>query len=181
MVSAAAAALANPLAVARDEQASPGVVWPRPAAPGFLMTGDDGSRFDFASKLRGRISAVQTIFVGCSGVCPIQGAVFAAITERSAVADLQLLSITVDPLGDSPQALQAWLRRFRAPTLWRAAVPRMQDVDALIAFLRGAPQRPGTHPAQVYLFDRSARLAYRSADMPGSAQLCSLLAQLAVA
>jgi protein SCO1/2 len=121
------------------------------------------------------------MFAGCSTTCPIQGAVFSAAADLVKDPQVQFLSLTIDPLGDSPKALGAWLARFGEHRAWSAGVPKVQDVDALSAFLRGVQPKPGTHSAQVFLFDRQARLAYRTGDMPAPEQLAQLLAMLAAA
>jgi hypothetical protein len=60
-----------------------------------------------------------------------------------------LLSLSVDPLGDSPQAVRAWRDRFGAHANWQAAVPRIEDVDRLLDFVRGRAVGADRHTAQV--------------------------------
>ena len=57
----------------------------------------------------------------------------------------------------------------------------MQDVDALAEFLRGVPPKTGTHSSQVFLFDRQARLAYRTVELPSAEHVVELLAMLSAA
>ncbi|MGF6931380.1 hypothetical protein OKW41_000519 [Paraburkholderia sp. UCT70] len=68
--------------------------------------------------LREGITAVQTIYTGCGSVCPLQGALFSAVQDRMLQArtryPIRLLSIGIDPFGDVPSALRAWLLRFNA-------------------------------------------------------------------
>jgi len=180
-----AAALVGALGL--DARAAPaaaapkGLVLPRQPAPNLPLTDTSGGSMGLSARLGGKVTAVQLMFAGCSSTCPIQGAVFAAVAERVRAADVQLLSLTVDPLGDSPQALRDWLRRFGQHRFWTAAAPRVQDVDALAGFLRGTPPKPGTHSSQVFLFDRHARLAFRTVDQPSAEHLAGLLEQLAAA
>jgi protein SCO1 len=148
------------------------------------VTTAEGRTVSLRSLLEGHITAVQLMFTGCSATCPIQGAVFADTSRMLAGAtrELRLLSVSIDPLGDSPKALDAWLSRFGAPPQrWTAAVPRMQEVDALIDFLRGRASGVDRHTAQAFLFDRQARLAFRTIDMPSGADLSALMRQLAEA
>ena len=121
------------------------------------------------------------MFAGCSSTCPIQGAVFAAVAQQVKAPDMQLLSLTVDPLGDSPQVLSDGLGRFGRYHLWTAGAPRVEDVDRLAEFLRGVPPKAGTHSPQVFLFDRQARLAFRTVDLPSAEHVAYLLTQLAAA
>lgn len=119
------------------------------------------------------------MFAGCSTVCPIQGVIFAEVARKVHKRGVRLLSLTVDPLGDSPQALHGWLDRFGRQPNWTAAAPRVQDVDLLAEFLRGAPAAAGSHSTQVFLLDRRAQLAFRTVELPSVEHLVGLLEQLA--
>ena len=60
---------------------------------------------------------VGFFYTGCSTVCPPQTAMLRALRERLDAAPrgaprARLLSITVDPLGDPPEAIRAYARRF---------------------------------------------------------------------
>jgi len=132
--------------------------------------------------LRGRVTAVQLMFTGCSATCPIQGALFADAQQRLAHSDarLQLLSISIDPLGDDVNAMRAWLAKFGAESArWNALLPRIQDVDRLLDFLRGRAAGVDRHTAQAFVFDRQARLVYRTEDMPEPAELARLMQRIA--
>lgn len=174
---AAGESLAQPTVPAHDGF---GAVRPPRALPPLPLVGDDARRSDLTSHLRGRTTALQLMFTGCSATCPIQGALFGAVAPLIAgKSELQLLSISIDPLSDGPQALRAWLHRFGATAQWRAAAPRVEDVDRLLDELRGRAGGPDRHTAKVYLVDRQARLAYRTADMPPARFVADMLEQLA--
>jgi protein SCO1/2 len=132
--------------------------------------------------LRERVTAVQLMFTGCTATCPIQGALFAEVQKLLAGAPpaFRLLSISVDALGDDPKSLAAWLRRYGAePTRWSAAVVVPEHVDALFEFVQGRTSGADPHTAQVHLFDRDARLAYRSINLPPPETVASLMHELA--
>ena len=175
-------ALAAPLTMAQTAAAAHepfGPLRPPLPAPKFSLTGDDGKRFELTERLHGRITALQLMFTGCSATCPIQGALFGAIAPLVAgQREMQLLSLSIDPLGDSPPALRAWLARYGTHANWQGAVPRAEDVDRLLDFVRGRAAGADRHTAQVYLFDRQARLAYRTADMPPSRFVAETMGQL---
>lgn len=162
-------------------QSLQGLVLPRVPAPNLPLTDTLGRSIGLSTQLRGKVTAVQLMFAGCSATCPIQGAVFASVAQQVKSPDVRLLSLTVDPLGDSPQALRNWLGRFGQHRFWTASAPRVQDVDALAEFLRGVPPTTGTHSSQVFLFDRQAKLAFRTVELPSVEHVVELLALLAVA
>jgi protein SCO1 len=159
-----------------------GPLRPPAPAPKLALSGDDGKPFELTGRLHGRITAMQLMFTTCSATCPIQGALFGALAPLlKGQPQMQLLSVSIDALGDSAPALRAWLARFGTHAHWQAAVPRVEDVDRLLDFVRGRANDPNgadRHTAQIYLFDRQARLAYRTADMPPARFVADLMGQL---
>lgn len=156
-----------------------GPVNPPQPAPALSMLRDDGTRGDLPSLLRGRVTAVQLMFTGCSSICPLQGALFAEVARRLPAPDARLLSLSIDPLADDAAALRTWLDRFGAPPAWRGAAPRLQDVDRLLEFMRGRSTGPDRHKGQVSLFDRQGRLVLRTPDLPPAGYVADLLTTLA--
>lgn len=180
---AAAALVAAPWA-ARQALAhgSFGPVQPALVAPALSLNDLNGQRVALAAMLTGRVTALQLMFTGCSATCPIQGAMFAEVQQRLAADDprLRLLSVSIDPLGDDTNALRAWLAKFGAQTSrWSAALPQLKEVDTLLDFVRGRAPGLDRHTAQAFVFDRQARLVYRTEDMPNPAELVRLLKQVA--
>ena len=155
---------------------------PLPALP--LLT-HQGRETDLASLLRDRVSAVHLMFTVCSATCPLQGALFAQAQQAVAgsVKAVQFVSISIDPLSDTPSALQRWLTGFQAAPGWVAVRPRPQDLDRLVAVLgEGGESRPvgrDPHTGQVYLTDRRARLVYRTPSMPSVQAMVSDLRRVA--
>ena len=178
-----------------------GPVSPARPVPGLALTLHDGRRTTLSDLLAGRIgcraarprpwsrrghrrfTALQLMFTGCSATCPIQGAVFAALQAQvlGRNPQAQLLSLSIDPLGDDARALAAWRRRFAARPEWVAAVPSLQHADVMLEFLRGRASAADRHTPQVYLMDPQGRLAYRCAELASADDLARLFGQLASA
>lgn len=177
----------------------PGLVWPGRAAHAHVDAGpvrppvpvppldirwQDGSRSTLASRLQGRVSAVQTMFTACSATCPLQGALFAAIEPLleddggDRQPRFQLLSLSIDPMTDEPAVLAKWLAQFGAGPAWRAGSPAPDQVDVLFDFLRARSDRLDRHTGQVYLFNGRGELVLRTVDLPPPGQVASLMRQL---
>ncbi len=158
-----------------------GLVEPPRPAPSLGLQLHDGRRVSLPALLAGRITAVQLMFTGCSATCPIQGAVFASVQDKvlDKVSGAQLLSISIDPLRDDVAALDAWRKRFGARPGWLAGAPALRDADVMLEFLSGRANGADRHTAQVYLFDRQARFAYRFAEFAPAADLARGIASLA--
>lgn len=101
------------------------------AVPAVALQAQSGARTDFAA-LRGRWVLVDFIYTRCLSYCLASGSEFAQLQDRFAAAiaerRLELVSISIDPLHDTPQALAAYLRRSRARSSgWLAARPLAEE------------------------------------------------------
>jgi protein SCO1/2 len=153
-------------------------VQPRLPAPPLRIIDGDGRKLPLSVAIAGKVTAVQLMFTGCSSTCPIQGALFADVAARVRSKDVQLLSISIDALGDTAATLSAWQARFGRHSAWNTAVADVADVDRLVDFMKGATGKSGTHTAQVFVFDRQTRLCYRTGDSPAVGELEALLARV---
>jgi protein SCO1/2 len=158
-----------------------GPVLPRRAAPGLNLTLHDGRKTALPRLLQGRWTALQLMFTGCSGTCPLQGATFAHLQELvlDRLPGAQLLSLTVDPLSDDPARLETWRRSFGARAQWLAAAPPVAHNEVMLDFLQARNDGPDKHRAATYLFDRNGRLAYRCAELAPARDVARSLEQLA--
>lgn len=191
LLQAGAAWLALPAVAARAQaqapakaHAPPGPVQPALAAPALRLTPSSGPAETLPALLKGRVTALQLMFTGCSATCPIQGAMFAEVQRQLAAvqapADWRLLSVSIDPLSDGAPQLKAWLERFGAqPARWRAAAPDVKEVDTLFNFLQGETDGVDRHSSQVFVFDRQAALAWRTLDLPSLKQVMTALQNVA--
>jgi protein SCO1/2 len=166
----AAVVVAVGVAGAPDAQAQPGA---RPAATVALqrsatvyragpvaLTRADGKRVMLDDELAfdGPV-ALNFVFTTCSTVCPIASRTFAELQARPRGGKpLRLLSISLDPLNDTPAVLRAYAAKFGAGPEWRfytgtveasAAAQRAFDLyrgdkmnHAPITLVRSAPNRP---------------------------------------
>jgi protein SCO1 len=177
-------ALVGALPLTAKAHANSGPVSPALSAPDLSFTDHLGRQQSLRRWLTGHVTAVQTVFAGCSSVCPIQGALFAASQRRLSGQSLRTpvrwLSMSIDPLGDSPDSLRAWLQRM-GPThaAWTAGLPRVADVDLLLRSLDGSNATPAQtvdgHSDKVYVFDAQAQLRWRTASLPTVEEVARVL------
>lgn len=84
------------------------------SVPEFALTQRDGSVVSL-QQLRGKIWVADFIYTSCTDTCPLQSAIMAKLQEQYAAnPDFQLVSFTVDPVRDTPQALTSYARKFQA-------------------------------------------------------------------
>jgi len=158
-----------------------GPVEPAIAIPPLACVRSDGRSATLVDLLQGKTTAVQLMFTGCSAICPMQGALYARVQDQltdRAKRNIQLLSLSIDPLGDDPKALSGWLKRFDAREGWIAAAPAVAALTEMTALFKGRAALPDTHSGQVYLIRRDARLVWRTADLPAPRDVVELLLTL---
>lgn len=164
-----ASALGSFFPAIADAHGGVGILKPPLALPsGSMVVRSDGVRMPLQSILKGKTTALQLMFTGCSKTCSLQGALFAQLQERLPALpakNIQLLSLSIDPMDDA-KALSSWLQRFGAGNGWLAAVPKNGDIAALNTVLQQGTPLVKNHSSQVYFIDPQGRLVWRSEDLP---------------
>ncbi len=149
---------------------------PIPAIP--VRRAGDGATTDLAALLRDRASALHLMFTGCSSVCPIQGAIFQrvqALLPDQRARGIQLVSLSIDPLDDTPRAMRAWLERFDARDGWIAVAPQPQDLDRLRDLFGQGRDAVESHATQVNIIDRRGELVFRTPELPSADAIANIL------
>lgn len=136
-------------------------------------------------QLAGKAVLMHFVFTGCGSTCPTQLRELAAVhagLPAAARAKLKLLSVSVDPLADTPAALAAFAQRMGAggpgwrfvtgqPKALAPLYDRMQVFDP-----QAATPGPDDHRTQLYLYAADGRLLQRFRGVPVDQQ--RLLAEL---
>jgi protein SCO1 len=88
--------------------------------------------------VKDRTVVMNFMFTTCKGVCPPMGVNFAALQKQlgdSLGEKLSLISISVDPVTDTPQRLKAWATQFGARPGWTLLTGPKADVDGVLKSL----------------------------------------------
>lgn len=99
---------------------------------GIDLVDQNGKAENLAKLMEGRTIVVNTIFTNCEASCPIMEKTFNVIQERYAAQmgkDLVLVSISVDPANDTPQALKAYAAKVKAKNGWYFLTGTKEQVD----------------------------------------------------
>lgn len=119
--------------------------------------------------LRGKVVLVSFVFTTCSGSCPAtthrMSQVAQALAAKGLLKDqrLRLLSITLDPARDTPEALRKYMKAYDAdPGCWTFLTGPREQVEKVHAAW-GMWARPGAngqldHPSRVFLVDGRGRV-----------------------
>lgn len=129
--------------------------------------------------VQGRLVAINFVFTRCTTVCPLLGARFAQVQKLLGedAARVGLVSVSIDPVNDTPQELARWSRAFGAATGWDLVTGARADIDQLARSLGASAADPASHVPLVLLIDeRGAPQPWRRLD--GLADAATLSAAL---
>jgi protein SCO1 len=142
--------------------------------PPFELTSADGKPF-LSGALDGKVWVVDFFFTNCPGPCPRMSKQLAELQAQTAgFRNFRIVSITVDPSRDTPEALAAYARRYQAdPERWFFLTGRKDLIGNLMseAFYLGFADNLQEHSTKFVLVDgkRRVRGFYDSFDAPGHA------------
>ena len=138
------------------------------AVPDFTLTERSGRPLH-RSDLAGTSWIADFVYTGCQGSCPLLSAKMATL-QRRMDRGVRLLSFSVDPVRDTPEALRAYAERFGAsPTAWLFATGEPSALRELVAKgfhlavvdpPPGEPELAGTitHSEKIVLIDAASHI-----------------------
>ncbi|HTF81389.1 MAG TPA: SCO family protein [Cytophagales bacterium] len=87
--------------------------------PNYQLTDQEGKPFS-QDQLAGKIYVADFFFTRCGGICPKMTKQLTRVQERFRdVAELKIVSITVDPENDTPEVLRKYAHEYKAkPGFW---------------------------------------------------------------
>ena len=120
--------------------------------PDVELLDQDGRKVRFYSDLvKGKVVAINFIFTTCTTICPPLGATFARVQKELGGRDVSLISISVDPLTDTPERMKAWGEKFHAGPGWTFVTGDKQHIEELLRALGAASARPEDHTPTVLI------------------------------
>lgn len=117
-----------------------------------LMNQDGQEMRLYSDLLKDRTVVIDVIFTDCSGACPVMSGTFERIQDHLGDRlgkDVYLVSISVDPVNDTPAKLKEYAARFHARPGWYFLTGPKENVDEA---LRKLGQSVATRDAHQNLF-----------------------------
>lgn len=139
----------------------------------------NGNALHFYSDLiKGKTVAINFIFTNCTTICPPLGATFARVQKEmgdKAGKDVHFISISVDPLTDTPERLKAWGAKFKAGPGWTFVTGNKEQIDKLLYALGASVSRREDHSPSVIVGNDLKGVWTRTYGLARSAQLVGLI------
>jgi len=113
----------------------------------------------YTDLIKDKTVAINFIFTNCTTICPPLAATFARLQREMGDKigkDVHLISISVDPVTDTPERLKAWGAKFKAGPGWTFVTGEKQEMDKLLNALGAAVAKREDHtPAMLVGNDRN--------------------------
>lgn len=148
--------------------------------PDLPVTTHEGAATTLHKVVRARRVAWQFVFMDCRTTCPLLGSLFKNVDrDLEAGADAQMISVTVNPKGDSPAKLRSWLVSHKASPRWMALRLTPKNLKTLLAAFGQEYSGTATHSLMVFLSEnRNGKPAFAAIapSLPRSSVLVNALA-----
>lgn len=139
----------------------------------------DGDELRFYSDLvEGRTVAVNFIFTTCTTICPPMGANFGRLQEELGGRlgdDVHLISVSVDPVTDTPPRLKAWAAKFGAREGWTLVTGRRGEIEDLLKALEVFNADIREHSPVVLIGDDARGEWTRAYGLAGPSELAAIV------
>ena len=135
---------------------------------------DQAGRPFAVDELRGKVVLFNFIFTSCPNICPVQTQALAEVQRAIPQSDrdrVQFVSVSIDPVHDTPAVLLSFAQRFKLDfARWTFVTGGTEDIDRLSERLRLFAQNterlPENHGTTLWLMDGKGRLMQRYAGDP---------------
>jgi protein SCO1/2 len=106
----------------------------------------------YTDLVKGRVTAINFIFTSCTTVCPLMGVRFAQV-QPLLPKNVSLISISIDPVNDTPERLSAWAQRVGAKPGWTLITGPKPDITTLLRSLGTTIADPASHTPLILIVD----------------------------
>jgi protein SCO1 len=157
---------------------TPGEAKPNPALNYFTdvqLVNQDGDTMRLYSDLiSGKIVIINAFFTSCTGACPVAAGNMAAIQTHLGERlgkDVVLISISVDPVTDTPAKLKEYAQRFKARPGWYFLGGKKENVDTALRKLGQYVDDPAAHQNLIIMGNEPSGLWKKAFGLAKSAEI----------
>jgi cytochrome oxidase Cu insertion factor (SCO1/SenC/PrrC family) len=135
-------------------------------------------RHFYSDLVKGKTVAVNFIFTNCTTICPPLGATFARVQRElgdKVGKDVYFISVSVDPLTDTPERLKAWGAKFKAGPGWTFVTGNKEEIDRLLRALGASVARREDHTPTVIIGNDDRDVWTRTYGLATPSQMVGLI------
>ena len=146
---------AHDMAHMQHQATPPPNLQPAAVVPDVPVLDQDGKHLHFYSDLvRGRTVAIDLIYTSCPTFCPMLTANFRTVQQELGARigkDIELISISIDPVNDTPAKLREFSAQFEPGPGWTFVTGARPDIAKLLDKLGQPLGNPDDHTPLVLI------------------------------
>jgi cytochrome oxidase Cu insertion factor (SCO1/SenC/PrrC family) len=139
----------------------------------------NGKRLNFYNDLvKGKTVAINFIFTTCTTICPPMTATFRRVQQQLGARvgrDVRLISVSVDPVTDTPERLAAFAAKFKADTGWTFVTGDKPEIDKLLAALGASVGDKTDHSPTIIIINDTTGKTTRTYGLAPPSQLARII------
>jgi len=143
--------------------------------PDATLITQDGAEVNLADDVVGdRIVVVDFVYTTCTTVCPVLSAIFSQVQNKLGDRvgdDVVIVSISVDPLRDTPARMKSYAGKIGAGDGWVWLTGQKQTVTEVLEEFGAYTPNFEDHPSMVLVGDGSSGQWARFLGFPGAEQI----------
>lgn len=132
----------------------------------------------YSDVLQGKVVVINAFFTTCEGVCPVINGKLAQLQEGLGDrlgSEVFLVSITVDPLADTPAQLQAYAEKVGARPGWIFLTGSKENVDSALSKLGQYVEDKEEHSSIVLVGNEPTGLWKKAFGLGETAELLKIV------
>ena len=148
-----------------------------------LVTQDKRSVRFYDDMIRNKVVLINVMFAGCSSVCSTMTSNLVGVQEllRRDETRYHMVSITVDPLNDTPEALKAYADARGVKEGWTFLTGSKQNIDWVLYKLGSYIKEPMEHSNVLLIGNDSAGVWTKALAMDKPAEIAAAARKVAAA
>ncbi|HKY27843.1 MAG TPA: SCO family protein [Pyrinomonadaceae bacterium] len=151
--------------------------------PDVVVFDQNNKQLNFYTDLiKGKTVAINFIFTTCTAICPPLTATFRKVQQELGEYDpnVQLISISVDPVTDTPQRLHDFAAKFKAGPGWAFITGERANIDSLLKALGAASPNKTDHPSSILIANETTGYRTRVYGLSPPSTVVKLIKEAAV-
>ena len=148
--------------------------------PNARILDQNGKQLNFYNDLiKGKTVAINFIFTTCTTVCPPLTATFRRVQQTAAERglDVKLVSVSVDPVVDTPERLRAFAEKFKVDQGWTFVTGEKGEIDSLLASLGASVANKNDHTPMILIGNDTVDYWTRAYGLSPSSRLVELITE----
>jgi protein SCO1 len=147
----------------------------QPRIPDVNCLDQNGKKLRFHTDLvKGKVVVISFVYTSCPYLCTRIGESTArlqkALGDRLG-RDVHLISVSTDPVTDTPEKLKAWAARLKAKDGWTLVTGEKGEMDRLLKVLTGDPTGQKTHSPLLLIGNEAKNVWAESSAFDNTARL----------